>query len=70
MEWLNKLWSIVIPKSFTSLLIFICLFSTINMMLLLFTDDLIDIIRNVSGLATMLLILNQFGPICMSSDNF
>ena len=65
-----SLWSMVIPRRFTSLLLFICLFSTINMMLLLFIDDLIDIIRNVSGLTAMLLILNQFGPICTSSDNF
>ena len=39
-----SLWSMIIPTSFISLVLFICLFSTINVMLLLFIDDLINII--------------------------
>ena len=62
------LWSMVILRCFTSLLLFI--FSTINVKLLLFIDDLKNIIWNFPGLATMLLIRNQFRTISVSLDNF
>ena len=52
----SSLWPMAIPRSFTSLLLFICLFSTINMMLLLFIDNPINVIWNLPGLATILLI--------------
>ena len=57
-----RLWSMVILKSLTSLLLFTCLFSTINVMLL-FIDDPRNFIWNLPGLATILLIRNQFGII-------
>ena len=62
------LWSMVILRCFTSLLLFI--FSTINVKLLLFIDNLRNIIWNFPGLATMLLIRNQFRTISVSLDNF
>ena len=39
-------------------------------MFLLVIDDLRNIIGNLHGLPTMLLIQNQFGTICVSLDNF
>ena len=39
-------------------------------MLLLFIDDLRNIIGNLPGLPTKLLIRKQFGIICVSLDNF
>ena len=65
-----SLWPMIIPRCFTSLVLFIWLFSTINVMLLLFIDDLTNIIRNLAGLATVLLIQKQFRRMCVSLDNF
>ena len=56
----------VIPRSFTSLLHFICLFSIANVILLLSILDLRNIIWNLPGFATMLFTLNQIKKICVS----
>ena len=59
----------VIPKSFTSLLNFICLFSIANVILPLSIFDPRNIIWNLSGFPTMLLPLDQFKTIYVSLDS-
>ena len=61
--------SMVIRRSFISLLHFICLFSVANVILLLLIFDPRNIISNLPGFATIVLTLNQFKTICVSLDN-
>ena len=61
--------SMVIPKSFSSLLHFICLFSIASIISLLPIFDLRNIIWNLPGFATMLLTLNQFNTRGVSLDS-
>ena len=62
-----SLWSMVIPRSFTSLLLFVFLFSAINM-LLLFNYWWSE--KYCLKFTWINIIQNQFGTICVSSDNF
>ena len=57
-----------IPRSFTSLLHFICSCSVENVILPLSIFDLKNI-WNLPGFATTLLTLNQFETICVSLDS-
>ena len=66
----NIILHIVIPSSLTSLLDFTLLFSIINVILLLSMFDPRNIIWNLLGFATMLLILNQLRIKCVPLDNF
>ena len=51
-----SLWSMVISRSFTSLVLFICSFFIKNMTFLLLIDDPRHIIRNLTGLVFIILI--------------
>ena len=66
----DSLSSIVIPSSLTYLLDFTLLLSIINVILLLSMFNPRNIIWNLPGFATMLLILNQLRSKCSSLDNF
>ena len=66
----ESLLPIVIPSSLTSLLDFTLLFSIINVILLLSMSAPRNIIWNLPGFATMLLILIQSRIKCVSLDSF
>ena len=61
--------SMVILRSFNSLLHFICLCSIANVILLLSIFDSRNIIWNLRGFATMLLTLNHFETVFVWLDN-
>ena len=64
----DSLSSIVIPSSLTSLLDFTLLFSIINVILLLSIFEARNVIWDLTGFATMLLILNHLRIKCWSLD--
>ena len=66
----DSLSSILIPSSLTSLLDFTLFFTIMNVILLLSMFDPRNIIWNLPGFATILVMLNQLRIKCVSLNNF